>query len=362
MVPRDRLAQEALDPATPPERLAALLADELFIAWALARPAGAGLALLARLLERCLGWMWRLPPGDPRQPRATLGYLARHGDENLRAQIAGAPDAEEALGVLMTVAGERVRLSIAWRRDLPASILDRCAADPSPRVRARVARNERAGSPLLARLARDADPEVRATAASHPAAPVDALVRLAQDELPEVRRAAFTHLPVADPAAVEALAAGAGDPDPLVRETIAAHPATPLAARIRLAADRVRRVRCALARCQAVEPRVVESLASDADPLVRLLVVKLADVPGPVLAALASDASADVREAVAGHARTSPPTLRRLAADPSPRVREAVAMRPSLSPDLVSTLRERDDPVVAARLAERPDLDPRTTS
>lgn len=316
------------------------------------------LEALAQAIGALAGWKRTVALGEARMSPRALAHLARVGDEDLRARIADVPAAgEEALHAIMDHADEPARLAVAYRRKLPVAILVRCADDASPRVRARAAASAQATTVILAALARDAEPEVRDAAVRHAEVPLDAVIACTGDVAPEVRRAAFACLPSAGQGIAEALAAGAGDPDPLVRETVALHPATPNEARLRLAKDPVGRVARALARCGALGPGVLVGLACHADPLVRLLVVTHTCVPHGVIEALGSDASADVREAVAGHARTSMASLLRLASDPAPRVREVVAMRPSLSRELVRVLLQREEPVVSARLRERGDID-----
>jgi hypothetical protein len=352
----DPRAAKLLHPATTPDEIDAILAQEPKLAWAAASRGDADLDRLADAVARHSGWGRTQAIEDERLPGPARAYLARRGDDDLRARVASAFATDEAtLGLVLEIGDERARLVVACRWNLPPGLVDRCAADASPRVRATAARHQNADAATLARLAQDEDLEVRAGAAAHPVLPVTIAATLTRDPSPEVRRAAVARLPATDEA-VPAIAMAAGDRDPGVRELVARHPATPLEARLALAGDPALRVRRALARSPAADEHALGRLATDPDPLVRLLVVGHPRLPLLLLEALAADPSADVRAAVADHAGAGRDTLLRLAADLSGRVREVLAMRPALAPEVLEALRRLDDPVVAARLRERPNL------
>lgn len=353
--PDPRVAK-LLHPATTPDEIDAILAQEPKLAWAAASRRGADLERLADAVARHTGWGRTQAIEDERLPGPARACLARRGDDDLRARLASAFATDEGtLGLVLELGDERARLFVAGRWNLPAALVARGAADASPRVRATAARHRNADAAALARLAQDEDAEVRAGVAAHPVTPVAIAATLTRDPSPEVRGAAVARLPASDEA-VPALAAAAGDPDPGVRELVARHPATPPEARLALAGDPALRVRRALARSPAADEHTLGRLATDPDPLVRLLVVGHPRLPSLLLEALAADPSADVRAAVADHAGAGRDALLRLVADPSGRVREVLAMRPALPPELLEALRTLDDPVVAARLRERPHL------
>lgn len=78
---------------------------------------------------------------------------------------------------------------VAHNKSVPASVLDRLARDPDPRVRISVAMRRKCSSETLAQLAADPDETVRAMVARNKKAPPHVLETLRRDPSPLVAEA-----------------------------------------------------------------------------------------------------------------------------------------------------------------------------
>ncbi|MGW2838779.1 hypothetical protein ACWCWD_13380 [Streptomyces sp. NPDC001493] len=221
--------------------------------------------------------------------------------------------------------GEQVRGALATREDLPASVYERLARDPSHWVRAELARNPAICEAALRVLAADPSPEVRRTVARHPRLPLDVLTALAG----KVRTGPvpLPRIAGASPAEIARLAAS---PDPAVRALVAERHDLPDEIRDRLAAD--------------PDARVVRAVAPHPG------------LPEEVLRAMTTRFGAQVAGRVAENPDASPEFLEELALRTPPvrKVLRAVAARPGATPaSLVACLA---DPRVRTEAARHPAL------
>ncbi len=125
---------------------------------------------------------------NPALPLDLLIELARVADlgATLLPRIAAATPDEVSLLAAAPVAA--VRLLLAQRPDLPADVVERLAADPTPGMPAAIAAQHNASVPVLLRCL--ADPQARPIAARHPALPPDRIAELLTDPDQQVAEAA----------------------------------------------------------------------------------------------------------------------------------------------------------------------------
>lgn len=293
MVSDDPL-REALDRATPPERLASLLPE-------------AGLCL--------------------------RGMLARH--PNLDA---------ERVGLLAHDPSPGIRAAVAARR-AGAPPPSHLADDEHPAVRLAIARNP-TYSESLSHLTSDPYESVRRAVAAHPTTGT-AKEALLHDTSRRVRKA----LAANEKAEARLLELLLTDPDASVRAAAAENPSTPPA---RLALLRALAGDVWLARDERWRARNVRLEADEyawlahSGPWGRALAAASTPVSAAALEALTSNAEDDVRALVAANESTPPEISRRLVRDPSPKVRAALAWT-SPSGDVLSEL--AGDPLPAVRAA-----------
>lgn len=187
--------KEALDPATPPERIEELAGHE---ASHVRRAAALNLAapphVLARLAEDpdcgvrwCAGRNSLLPP-------ELLERLARDPDPEARGSVAGNPELPEHLrDLLWRDPDGEVRASVL--RHLPLSVLADAVRDPDPRVRMALTNREDLPLELMEQLVTDADAQVRLYLLVIARPPAHIIRRLLKDKDEAVRQAAAERLP-----------------------------------------------------------------------------------------------------------------------------------------------------------------------
>ncbi|MER7844437.1 hypothetical protein ABTZ03_10885 [Kitasatospora sp. NPDC096077] len=251
--------QAAGNPATPGAAAARLAADHVMVRQTLATHPGlpadayhrlggdeiplvrANLAgnpgiddpLIRRLAEDDGHDVRRSLAHHPRVPLDVLARLAaatRTGPA-LLPRIATADPAE--LTELAGSSEPRVRALVAARRDLPAALRDRLAADPDARVVKAVAPHPGLAGRRLSLLVDRFGPGVATAVARNPGTPTDLLDRLAALPLAGRARHAVAAHPNASPALLaDCLAA----PDRRTAEAAAANPALPVAVMAELVA------------------------------------------------------------------------------------------------------------------------------
>lgn len=391
--------EEASDPSTAPERLAALARHRR-------------LAVQRAVLQN---------PSAPPQVLGVLGF--RFPRELLKSAGLALLASDQLRQVLFIAADRLLRLP-----ELPERLLVVLAADPRLEVRERVARRRDLTAPVLAALAEGEGYGVACILAKHPSTPPQVLRRLAEAfpgdlvVLSDLVRQPSTPLDVVVDAALRweylrgelspaALAQMAHDPRREVRLISATHPLTPaqalaeivrgslgpgepgapswvLRARVAgnpgaspqllasLACDPSARVRCEVAENAAASAELLTSLARDEDVSVRAAVARRSATPDAVLAELVRDpdyavrhevpeaalrrlarhTDPRVRAAVAAHDVAPPPLLERLARDQLAEVREAVASNPFMGGVLNEDRRAAIHRALArsARRARRP--------
>ncbi|WP_424638904.1 hypothetical protein [Embleya sp. AB8] len=194
--------------------------------------------------------------------------------------------------------------SLAANSSVPADVRARLAEHPEPSVRCAVAASV-TDDPLglVARLADDPDPSVRSFLAMNDHLPPELLARLAADPEPGVRSSIIQHQRDAPNRVRRALLT---DPDPDVRRNsvLVYSPASDLLPG--LLADPV--TRAAAVRYAAPSPE----LAADPDPAVREAVAAHPDLPTGLRDLLADDPDTFVRNAIAARPDTTPALRERL--------------------------------------------------
>ncbi|MFF8840347.1 hypothetical protein [Streptomyces sp. NPDC015130] len=291
----------AYNDRTPPELLAALLADG-------GTPAPTRCAACHHRTEGC-------PDHAPGLRRIRLAAAANPAVPTVGLE--SFLDAEEAAAPA----------EIAERTDLPAAFHARLATHPAAFVRQTLARNPSIGEPLILGLAEDPDPGVRLAVAENPSVPLACLTALAgRRRLPE---------------------------GPLPRILNATEPELHA-----LATSRVAQVRALVATRPDLPARLVDRLAEDTDIGV---VGKIAPHPGLTghqLAAIADRHGPPVYGAIAHNPGCPAQLLRRMARDTGParKALRTIASHPASPPDVIEALLTNADPRVVHAAAAHPAL------
>ncbi|MGW0940644.1 hypothetical protein [Streptomyces sp. NPDC002666] len=192
-------------------------------------------------------------------PARIRARFAEHPEPAVRCAVA-ASVRDEPLGLLAGLAADpdpSVRSFLAMNEHLPTELLACLAADSETRVRSSVIQRWRDAPDHVHRmLLTDADPGIRSGSVRAFAPPADLLPRLLAD--PATRAAAVAYaVPTSELAA---------DPDPAVREAIAAHPDLPPGLRNLLAGDKDTFVRNAIAARADTPPALREHLVATMEP------------------------------------------------------------------------------------------------
>ncbi|MGK5551613.1 hypothetical protein ACSNOI_08355 [Actinomadura kijaniata] len=210
---------------------------------------------------------------------------------------------------------------LGFNKALPASVLGRLAAHPDPRVRATVPRRG-AGDPvapdtevlagLLERLADDPEPMVREAVAAHSDAPAAVRNRLMRDPVTAVREALARGWTDAPPEAHRVLLT---DAQPTVRAAALSpwHPRPPRDLHEPLLAHPS--TRAGVLPSVELTPQRAEALAASGDGNVRAALAAHPDLPEAVRTALADDPQITVRVEVLLSRWIPPETRARLHAE-----------------------------------------------
>jgi len=150
----------------------------------------------------------------------------------------------------------------------------------------------------------------------------------------QVAREHYTRRADADPRVLEELSA---DKEPLVRSGVAGNPNISPEVLGHLAKDSEFSVRIAVAENPHTSPEALDDLAKDSVLAVRLGVAGNPNASPEVLDALAQAEGMYVRIGVAGNPSTSPTTLRGMIRDPDATVVETVLCNPNL-PDTIKAI------------------------
>ncbi|MFD8685936.1 hypothetical protein [Streptomyces sp. NPDC059651] len=192
-------------------------------------------------------------------PAHVRARLAEHPEPSVRCGVA-ASVADEPPGLLARLADDpdpSVRSFLAMNDHLPPKLLARLAADPEPSVRSSIIQHWRAAPDRVRRaLLTDADPNVRRNGVLAYPPPADLLPGLLAD--PATRAAAVTYAAPSRELAT--------DPDPAVREAVAAHPDLPTGLRDLLKDDPDIFVRNAISARPDTPPALREQIVATMEP------------------------------------------------------------------------------------------------
>ncbi|WRZ94905.1 hypothetical protein OHB54_41220 [Streptomyces sp. NBC_01007] len=264
-----------------------------------------------------------------------------------------------------------VRWTLAARPDLPPQVCARLASDPVPGVRSDLAENPAIGEDTIRVLAGDRDPEVRRGLARNPCVPLDVITELARTT--KVGATLLPRIAAATPAEIRELArstdpaarmlvaqrrdlppdirdALAGDPDAKVVKSVAPHPGL-AEGLLRSMVDRHGvRVLAKVAVNPEATPGLLEHLTRQAPPpqkAFREIARHRNATPEALLSCLADH---QARPWAAGHPALPPRVIVELLADADWQVAQAAAANPSMPPAVMEELVSRlpDKPVVTA--------------
>ena len=248
--------------------------------------------------------------------------------------------------------GSRTRLAGITHRD---ALLDRVAADRSPRLRRRAASDPDTPAETLRRLATDSSNRVRVAALANPACPADVLIAASRWLLARRARCAAASNPRCPPEAFERLLA-AGRALTQVRVAAARNPACPPRMLDRLSYDQSQAVRCAVACNPNCQPEALECLARDDYNILRGNTAANPATPAETIAALCGDPDRGVRSDAADNPSCPPGALAWVAADErSPwQQRSSVAWNSACPPQVREKLaNDRNESVRSAAAASR---------
>lgn len=170
---------------------------------------------LVSLFGRGTPWADRAMARHPGLPGAWMDLLARAGDSEVRAGIAGRADTfDDLLVMLSDDDGWDVRLEVAGNRRTRPETLELLAWDDNEDVRGAVAGNPNTPSEELVRLVNDDETWVQLTAIENPNVPVGILVELSKSESEEVRTSTAEN----PSTPIDVLAALVADESELVRK------------------------------------------------------------------------------------------------------------------------------------------------
>ncbi|MGV9270704.1 hypothetical protein ACWDRR_39400 [Kitasatospora sp. NPDC003701] len=249
----------------------------------------------------------------------------------------------------------------AYKRRVPAGVLEILADDPEPKIRRIVGGSGeppvavQEPAPVLTAEQRVAHPDraVRLAAAADPEVPTALALRLAADPENDIRLAVSMR---------EELTEGQRTEIPCTAwqhfwsppSWIARHATDPEAAR-RIARSAHVGLRRVLAAQPHLAPDVVALLAADEDEWVRrTLAERCEDAPHELLVELYATVQDRYWSGYRHHRNFARPGLARLADDPNPRLRHAALDDPEAGPELV--LRLADDPEVGGWAVSDPRL------
>ncbi|MEV5574077.1 hypothetical protein AB0L06_28910 [Spirillospora sp. NPDC052269] len=181
-------------------------------------------------------------PRVPLDALAALAPITKLGTTNaLPRVLAASPDETEAMA---TSPNPAVRMLIAARRDLPATLRDALADDPDAKVVKAIAPHPGLTAPQLRTMLDRHGLRIAIKLASNPETPSDVLETLAAQHPTRKTLATIAEHPNATPPALTACLA-----DPRARHLAAAHPTLPLETIVALLSDPI--------------PEVAESAASN---------------------------------------------------------------------------------------------------
>ncbi|GIF09913.1 ZZ-type zinc finger protein [Actinoplanes siamensis] len=244
-----------------------------------------------------------------------------------------------------------LRWALAARPDLPPEVAGRLAGDPVPGVRYHLADNPALPVELMRRLAADPSHEVRRRLADNPRLPLDVLAEVARTTrigpalLPRI--AAATYAEVLDLTE---------NPDPEVRMLLAARRDLPPEVRDKLAADPDAKVVAAVAGHPGLGAELLSRMVATHGVRVQSSVAANPDAPGDLLLDLARRdprVPKALRE-VARHPNAEAGALEHCLADE--RARPIAAGHPALPAERVAALLADPDPQVAESAAGNPSL------
>ncbi|ULR49407.1 DUF2336 domain-containing protein [Streptomyces deccanensis] len=346
----------ALNEATPPEALAALVAGEELPP-----------------VRHCLVCDREEPPFthapdcprldcDLRPGASCDGSHESTALEILRAVLENPATPADACAAFADHPSTLLRWAVAARPGLPPQVYARLAVDPTPGARADLAANPAIDDTLIRALADDTSPDVRRALAHNPRVPLDVLAELAAttrigttplpriasataaevEELARSPHAAVRMLPARRrdlPAGVrDALA---DDPDAKVVSAVAAHPGLS-EARLHAMVDRHGvQVLTGVAANPDATPAFLERVARHRPP-VRKALRAIAQHPRATAAALLPClADERARPLAARHPALPPTVVVELLSDPADPVAEAAAANPSLPLAVMDELTRR---------------------
>jgi hypothetical protein len=321
------LLQEASDPQTPPERLAAL-STQKELAEAVARnpntPIDALLSLAATypqafvnnpatelLLLEQPELLRRLPAKVAREmiasiplPESWYAIFASSPNDSVQQAVAERQELSEHLFfVLASSKSEPVRLLICSRADCPPQALERCAETNVERILSQVAKHPNAPAALLGTLLESAHASTRKIAAVHPNAPQEIIRLLRRAGANQSLEGYETPTESTTPEEVEALSQRGA----FAKRLAAGHSSASPALQKRLFRSTDPEVRARLAGSSVVALELLEALAKDTAPYVRAEVAKSLRTPRHTL--LSFDCQKE--DKLVKHALVSNPNLPR---------------------------------------------------
>ncbi|WIM96760.1 hypothetical protein ACTOB_000222 [Actinoplanes oblitus] len=333
----------AANPGTPPELLAALVAND--------PPPDACLVCDREPIPfvhdpHCSRTDCTLPPG------AACDGSHESAIHSLRYQAVDNP--ATPLSCLVSLAGAEsatLRWTLAARSGLPAEVAARLAGDPVPGVRHALAENPGLPDELIRRLAADPNHEVRRRLAHNPAVPLDVLAELARTT--RIGPVLLSRIEAATDREVRQLATAA---DPAVRMLLAMRRDLPADVRDGLAADPDAKVVAAVAGHPGFSPERLAGMVAAHGVRVKSSVAANPEAPADLLLDLARRdprVPKALRE-IARHPNAGAAALECCLTDE--RARPIAAGHPALPPDRVAELLGDADPRVAESAAGNPSL------
>ncbi|MEN3540298.1 hypothetical protein AAH991_34670 [Microbispora sp. ZYX-F-249] len=250
-----------------------------------------------------------------------------------------------------------LRWELAGRTDLPPEVYERLAGSPEAGIRGTLAENSSIGDALIHRLAEDAGYDVRRRLAHNPRVPLEVLTRLAGAV--RVGPTLLPRIAAASRAEVEELAAS---PDPAVRMLTAERRDLPPATRDALAADPDAKVAKSVAPHPGLSESRLRAMVARHGVQVVARVARNPDAPPELLEDLVRH-DPPARKAFREVARHPNATARALSAClRDPRARPVAAGHPALPPRVVVELLADDDWAVGQAAAANPALPPAVMS
>lgn len=290
-------------------------------------------------------------PPDPELPFIELAPLLLMG-RFARELVARHPSTPTE--VLLELAGVQeydVQDAILARTTNDPSVLERLRESTMPTIRTRAGGTEseppiETKEQLLAK-ARDPDASARWVVARRSTLPKDVMEMLAADPAIDVRWA-IARRPDLTPAALERIMEL--ELAPKIVDALAANPATPSSALVRLATVTFP------ASATAQQGRYIRNPWPTTTAEVRVLIARRPSLPREMAVEYARDQDSRVREAIAANPSTEPALLDQLIDDPTPTVRVAIAKHPRFTN--LALLATDPSPDVCAVLADRKDATP----